>query len=90
MPVAGGRLLIRPCSAGLNEEILSAGSLLLCRFCRWRLNGLAGFGRLQMSGNISQLFMQAIAHVDWVGSLAVVLLMVAITMVGYRINHPIL
>jgi len=43
-----------------------------------------------MSDNISQLFTQAIAHVDWVGSLAVVLLMVAITMVGYRINHPIL
>jgi len=41
-----------------------------------------------MSGNISQLFMQAIAHVDWVGSLALVLLMVGITMVGYRINHP--
>ena len=90
MPVAGGRLLIRTCSLGLGEEILSAGSLLLCRFCRWRLNGFAGFGRLQMSDNISQLFTQAIAHVDWVGSLAVVLLMVAITMVGYRINHPIL
>ncbi|WP_259726486.1 hypothetical protein [Synechococcus sp. CS-197] len=43
-----------------------------------------------MSTSISQLFVQAIAHVDWVGSLAVVLLMVAITMVGYRINHPIL
>ena len=54
------------------------------------LNGLARFGRLKMSGNISQLVLQAITHVDWVGSIAVVLLMVAITMVGHRINHPIL
>ena len=45
---------------------------------------------VHMSNNVSQLLEQAIAHVDWVGSLAVVLLMVAITMVGYRINHPIL
>ncbi|QNJ05749.1 putative conserved membrane protein [Synechococcus sp. MEDNS5] len=43
-----------------------------------------------MSSNISHLVLQAIAHVDWVGSIAVVLLMVAITMVGHRINHPIL
>jgi len=43
-----------------------------------------------MTNNVSQLLERAIAHVDWAGSLAVVLLMVAITMVGYRINHPIL
>lgn len=43
-----------------------------------------------MSSTMSELVLQAIAHVNWVGSLIVVLVMVAITLVGHRINHPIL
>jgi hypothetical protein len=64
--------------------------MILCRFCGWRLNGLEEFGWLHMTSGISQLFEQALSNVNWAGSLTVILLMITITMVGYRINHPIL